>query len=232
MESLNAQLVETIDRYIETLFTPGDPALSQNVRASTEGGLPAIQVSPNQGKLLYLIAKISGARRILEIGTLGGYSTTWLARALPPSGAVITLEYEPKHAEVARRNLERAGLAGQVEVRVGPANASLRELIAGGADRFDLIFIDADKVGYLEYLDLALQLSRPGTVILADNVIRHGRVLEPEPQDPGDRGIKAYNTAIANHPRLESLIVPIIRHRIDGLAISIVKSSALTSMTP
>lgn len=223
MESLNEELVEAIDRYIESLFTPEDPTLSQNVRASAEAGLPAIQVSPNQGKLLYLIAKISGARRILEIGTLGGYSTTWLARALPPSGSVITLEYEPKHAEVARRNLERAGLADLVEIRVGAANTSLRELISDGADPFDLIFIDADKVGYLEYLDLSLQLSRPGTVVLADNVIRHGRVLEPEPQEPEARGVKAYNTAIANHPRLESLIVPIIRHRIDGLAISIVK---------
>lgn len=223
MEPLNEQLVEAIDRYIECLFTPEDSALSQNIRESAEAGLPAIQVSANQGKLLYLIAKVCGARRILEIGTLGGYSTTWLARALPPHGSVITLEYEAKHAQVARRNLECAGVAPQVEIRVGPASASLRELIARGAEPFDLIFIDADKVSYPEYLDLLLQLSRPGTIILADNVIRHGRVLEHEPQDPGDRGIKAYNAAIANHPRLESLIVPIIRHRIDGLAISIVK---------
>jgi len=223
MESVNEQLVENIDRYIESLFTPEDPVLTQNIREAAAAGLPAIQVSGNEGKLLYLIARISGGRRFLEIGTLAGYSTTWLARALPPGGSLVTLEYVPAHAEVARRNLECAGVARQVEIVVGAANDSLRELIRRRTEPFDLIFIDADKTGYLEYLELALQLSRPGTIILADNVIRHGRVLDPDLQDPDDRAVRAYNAAIASHPRLESLIVPIIRHRIDGLAISIVK---------
>jgi len=223
MESVNEQLVENIDHYIESLFTPEDSALSQNIREAATAGLPAIQVSRNEGKLLYLIAKISRGRRFLEIGTLAGYSTTWLARALPPEGSLVTLEYVPAHAEVARSNLERAGVARQVEILLGPASDSLRELIRSKAEPFDLIFIDADKIGYVEYLELALRLSHPGTIILADNVIRHGRVLDTDPQDPADRGARAYNAAIASHPRLESLILPIIRHRIDGLAISIVK---------
>jgi predicted O-methyltransferase YrrM len=223
MECVDEQLVENIDRYIEHLFAPEDSALSQNIREAAAAGLPAIQVSRNEGKLLYLIAKISGGRRFLEIGTLAGYSTTWLARALPPEGLLVTLEYVPAHADVARSNLERAGVARQVEILLGAASDSLRALIRSGTEPFDLIFIDADKIGYLEYLELALQLSRPGTIILADNVIRHGHVLDPDPQDPGDRGVRAYNAAIASHPKLESLILPIIRHRIDGLAISIVK---------
>jgi predicted O-methyltransferase YrrM len=223
MDPLTEQLVERIDRYIEDLFTPEDAALSQNIADAATAGMPAIQVSPNQGKLLYLIARMSGARHILEIGTLAGYSKTWLARALPPGGSLLTLEREPAHAEVARRNLQRAGVADRVEVRVGAANDALRELIRRGTEPFDLIFIDADKAGYVEYLELALQLSRPGTVVLADNVIRNGNVIEPDPTDAADRGARTYNHAIAWHPRLESVILPIIRSRIDGLAISIVK---------
>jgi len=142
---------------------------------------------------------------------------------LPDAGSLFTLEREPAYAEVARRNLQRAGVAQRVEVRVGPAADSLRELIADRTEAFDLIFIDADKPGYTAYLELVLQLSRSGTVILADNVIRHGNVIEESPPDAADRGAKAYNEAIARHTRLESLVLPIIRGRVDGLAISIVK---------
>ena len=223
MEPLNEQLVERIDRYIEHLFTPADAALTQNLKEADAAGLPPIQVSPNQGKLLYLLVKIVGAKRILEIGTLGGYSTTWLARALAPGGILVTLEREAKHAEIARRNLERAGVGGAVDIRVGPASESLQDLIRKGAEPFDLVFLDADKVGYVEYLELSLQLSRPGTLILADNVIRNGLVLDEHPDDATDRGARAYNQAIARHPRLESLILPIVRKRIDGMAISIVR---------
>src|SRR5580700_6209020 len=223
MEPLNEQLVARIDRYIEDLFTPPDAALLENLKDAEAAGLPAINVSPNQGHLLYLLAKISGAKRVLEIGTLGGYSTTWLARALPRQGVLITLERELKHAEVARRSLERAGLGSIVEVRVGPANDSLRDLIRSGAEAFDVIFIDADKTGYVEYLDLSLRLSHPGTLILADNVIRHGKVLDENPPDASDRGARAYNDAIARHPRLESLLLPIVRDSVDGLAISVVR---------
>jgi len=223
MQTLNEQLVEHIDAYIEALFTPADTALSANMADADAAGLPPIQVSPNQGRLLYLLAKLSGARRVLEIGTLGGYSTTCLARALPPDGSFVSLEIDPHHAEVARRNLDRAALPVSVDIRVGSAAASLSELIRSGAAPFDLIFIDADKAGYVEYLNYALELSHPGTLILADNVIRHGAVIESSPADANDRGAKAYNEAIARHPRLESLILPIIRHRIDGMAISIVR---------
>src|SRR5580658_1527808 len=223
MELLNEQLVERIDRYIEDLFTPADAALLENLKDADAAGLPAINVSPNQGHLLYLLVKIAGAKRVLEIGTLGGYSTTWLARALPRGGVLITLERELKHAEVARRSLERAGLGSIVEVRVGSANDSLRDLIGSGAKPFDAIFIDADKTGYVEYLDLSLQLSHPGTLILADNVIRNGKVMKENPPDASDRGVRAYNEAIARHPRLESLLLPIFRDEIDGLATSVVR---------
>lgn len=223
MEPLNGQLVERIDRYIEDLFTPADPALLENLKDADAAGLPAINVSPNQGHLLYLLAKIAGAKRVLEIGTLGGYSTTWLARALPGDGVLITLEQDPKHAQIARRSLARAGLGSVVDVRIGPANESLRDLIRSGAEPFDVIFIDADKTGYVGYLDLSLQLSHPGTIILADNVIRSGLVLDESPADASDRGARAYNDAIAHHPRLESLVLPIVRDRIDGLAISVVR---------
>ena len=223
METVNEQLIERIDAYIEALFTPPDAALSRNLADAEAAGLPAINVSPNQGRLLYLLAKIAGAKRVLEVGTLGGYSTTWLARALPADGLVVTLELDPRHAEVARRNLERAALAPAIDLRVGPAADSLRELIRSATAPFDLVFLDANKSGYVEYLDLALQLSRPGTLILADNVIRHGLVLDSKPADPNDAGAKAYNEAIAGDPRLESLILPIVRARMDGLAISLVR---------
>src|SRR5512135_2152856 len=175
MESFDEQLAVKIDHYIEHLFNPHDEALAQNLRDAQAADLPAINVSPNEGKLLYLIAKMAGAKRVLEIGTLGGYSTTWLARALPADGKVITLELDQKHAEVARKNLERAGVAGRVEVRVGRATETLRRMIDQREAPFDVIFIDADKTGYVEYLNLSLRLSRTGTVILADNLIRNGR---------------------------------------------------------
>ena len=186
-------------------------------------GLPHINVSPNQGKFLYLLARIAGARRILEIGTLGGYSTTWLARALPGNGRLVTLEYSGVHAETARKNLSAAGLDEIVEVRVGDAAASMRAMIGDGEPPFDFIFIDADKTGYVKYLDLSLQLSRPGTVVVADNVIRNGEVIKENPADANDRGVKSYNNAIAAHPRLESIVLPMIRAQIDGIAISLVK---------
>jgi predicted O-methyltransferase YrrM len=223
MESFDELLAVKVDRYIEHLFNPHDEALAQNLQNAQAADLPTINVSPNEGKLLYLLAKMAGAKRVLEIGTLGGYSTTWLARALPADGKVITLELDQKHAKVARNNLDRAGMADRVEVRVGHAADSLRAMIDQHAAPFDLIFIDADKTGYVEYLDLALHLSHSGTVILADNLIRNGRVLDEHPSDESARGAKAYNEAMAANPRLESIILPIIRENLDGLSISIVK---------
>src|SRR5215469_10956983 len=160
MDPLNEQLVESIDRYIEDLFSTEDAALTQNKEDAAAVGMPAIQVSPNEGKLLYLMAKLTRARRVLEIGTLAGYSTTWLARALPEGGSVLSLERESLHADIARRNLERAGVAAKVRIQVGVARESLGELVRRGEEPFDLIFIDADKAGYVEYLGFALQLSR------------------------------------------------------------------------
>ncbi len=213
-------LARRADAYVEDLFVPPDDAISRGLEDAEAAGLPSINVSPNEGKLLHLIARITRASRVLEIGTLGGYSTTWLARALPPGGRLVTLELEPLHAEVARANLARAGVADRVEIRIGPASASLRALIERHEPPFDLVFIDADKEGYVEYLELSLRLVRRGSVILADNTLR--RVFE-DPSDPGVQGIKAFNERIASHPRLDSLIVPIIRGHLDGLSISIVE---------
>ncbi|HUL79438.1 MAG TPA: O-methyltransferase [Vicinamibacteria bacterium] len=209
------------DAYVQQLFVPRDDALSEGLADAAAAGLPAINVSPSEGKLLHLIVRMARAARVLEVGTLGGYSTTWLARALPPAGRLVSLELDPRHAGVARANLARAGVADRVEVRVGRASDSLRTLIEGREPPFDLVFIDADKEGYCEYLDLSLQLVRPGSVIVADNTLR--RVLDEGPEDAGVRAVKAFNERIASHPRLHSLIVPIIRERLDGLSISIVE---------
>jgi predicted O-methyltransferase YrrM len=223
MPGFNEQLAQRIDTYIESVFVGEDPILTANIENAKAAGLPAINVSPAQGKFLHLLARISGARRVLEIGTLGAYSTTWLGRALPAEGRLITLEFSPAHAAVARRNLADAGLDGIAEVRVGDAAASLSAMIEAGEAPFDFIFIDADKVGYVKYLGLALQLSRPGTVIVADNVIRNGAVMDENPGEPNDRGARNYNAAVASDPRLESIAVPIFRDKIDGIAISLVK---------
>jgi predicted O-methyltransferase YrrM len=222
MESFNERLAIKVDQYIEHLLNPQDEALVQNLQNAQEAELPTINVSPNEGKLLYLLTKIAGAKRVLEIGTLGGYSTTWLARALPADGKVITLELDEKHAEVAQQNLARAGVADRVEVRVGPAVETLHQMIDQHETPFDLIFIDADKAGYVEYLDLSLPLAHAGTVILADNLIRNGRVIDDQPGDASARGAKAYNESMAARPELESIILPIIRENLDGLSISIV----------
>lgn len=223
MHTFDGALAERVDRYVEELFVPPDPALAQGLADAAAAGLPDIAVSPNEGKLLHLLARLVQPARILEIGTLGGYSTAWLARALRPGGRLVTLELDPHHAAVARGNLARAGLAAQVEVREGPAAAALRAMIAAGEPPFDVVFVDADKQAYPEYLELSLQLARPGTLLLADNVIRNGRVLDPGHRDPLVQGIRAFNARLAAHPRLDSLILPIFRDQLDGLSISIVR---------
>lgn len=223
MEPIDGDLLERIDRYVEELFAPVDPVLASNLEAARAAGLPAINVSAAQGKLLYMLARIAGARRVLELGTLGGFSTTWLARALPPGGHVVTLEADPEHARVAAGNLEGAASGVTIDVRVGDAADLLRGMIDQREPAFDLAFIDADKPRYVEYLDLVVRLSRPGTVILADNVIRHGLVIDAATDDPSAQGARAYNAAIASHPRLESIVLPLLRDQVDGLAISIVR---------
>ncbi len=212
------ELTKDIDSYVEGLFaTPGE-VLERTLRRSEEAGLPEIQVSPNQGKLLRLLTEISGARRVLEIGTLGGYSAIHFARGLPRNGTLISLELDEQHAEVARENLEYAGLAGKVEILVGEAKKLLEAMVESGVVPFDLIFIDADKEGYPEYLEWSLKLSRPGSLILADNAIRGGSVLEPE--DESARATREFNETLAGHPRLSAIVLPLIRERIDGLAIA------------
>jgi caffeoyl-CoA O-methyltransferase len=212
-----------IEKYIESLFVAPDPVLTQNISDADEAGLPAIQVSPNQGKLLYLLLKMCGASRVLEIGTLGGYSTTWLARALGDGGSVTSLELNQTHADVARKNVDRAGVGARVTIHVGPAEQTLQRLIDQRVPKFDLIFIDADKPGYPRYLDLSLQLSRPGTVVLADNLIRDGGVMDAVPEEENARAARAFNAILAADQRLESIIIPVLGKKVDGMSISIVK---------
>ena len=215
-------LLLRIDSYVEGLFAPPDPALEGALRRSRRAGLPGINVSPNEGKLLQLLAEIAGAKRILEVGTLGGYSTIHLARALPEEGLLISLELDEGYAEVARESLAKAGVKDRVEVRVGDARELLAGMVESGAAPFDLTFIDADKVSYPEYLEWALQLSRPGSLILADNTIRGGSVIDAE--DESARATRKLNGTLAKDPRLSGIILPLIREGIDGLAIARVRA--------
>ena len=215
------RLLREIDDYVAGLFAPQDEALEAALEDTRRGGLPEINVSASEGKPMQMLVEISGARRVLEVGTLGGYSSIWLARALPDDGTLISLELRERNAEVARRNVGRAGLSEKVEVRVGDARESLAGLVENGGGPFDLIFIDADKENYPEYLDWSLRLSRPGTLILGDNAIRDGAVLDP--LDGASRAMRGFNERLAKDPRLSAILLPLIRDRIDGLAIARVK---------
>jgi predicted O-methyltransferase YrrM len=221
METQN--IFATIDRYIDDLFAPEDEVLTAARKEARKAALPEIQVSSGQGKFIYLLAKAVGARRILELGTLGGYSAIWLARALPEDGLMVTLELENKYAKVAASNLGRAGLLNKVEIIVGPALDTLPKVVAR-KDPFDLVFLDADKVNYPNYFPLIMQTVRQGTLILADNVIRKGAVLDRNPDDPSAGAARAFNAMIAADPRLEAVVlqqVGIKGH--DGLAIARVR---------
>jgi predicted O-methyltransferase YrrM len=210
-----------VDRYLADRLLEPDAALDGALEASAAAGLPAAGVSPTQGRLLELLARIQGARTILELGTLGAYSTIWLARALAPGGRLITLELDAGHAEVARANLERAGLADVVAVRVGPARQTLAALAAERHDPFDLVFIDADKAGNAEYLAAALELSRPGTLIVADNVIRGGSVLDGD--DPSAVGVRRFFDLVAAEPRLRATAIQTVGEKgYDGFALAVV----------
>src|SRR5882724_2551514 len=212
-----------VDQYFSDLLVKPDSALNEALKASTAAGLPEISVSANQGKMLFLLARLMGARRILELGTLGGYSTIWLARSLPADGRLITLEFEQKHADVARANITRAGLAGKVEVRVGRAIDSLPQLAAEGLGPFDLIFIDADKPSYPDYFPWALKLSRSGTLIIADNVVRKGAVADPNSTDPNVLGVRRMNELIAREPRVTATALQTVGVKgYDGLAFALV----------
>ena len=212
------ELLREIDTYVEGLFAPSDETLEAALRDSRRAGLPEINVSPNEGRLLQLLVEIAGARRILEIGTLGGYSAIHFARALPDDGALISLEIDEHHAKVARNNVERAGLSDKVEIRVGDAHELLATLIEDDEGPFDIIFIDADKESYPDYLDSSLVLTRAGSLILGDNTIRGGTVLDPK--DATARATREFNERIARDPNLSGIVLPLIRERIDGLAIA------------
>ncbi|AUH53037.1 methyltransferase [Chromobacterium sp. ATCC 53434] len=219
----DARWNEVDDYFCKQLVGP-DAALDAALAASAAAGLPAINVAPNQGKFLNLLARIHGAKRILEIGTLGGYSAIWLARALPAGGRLLTLEYEPRHVEVAAANLARAGLADRVDILQGAAAETLQGLIAAGEVPFDLIFIDADKPNNPVYLELALRLSRPGTVIVGDNVARQGEVANPANPDPAIVGTRRFIELLGADPRLSATAIQTVGSKgYDGFALAIVE---------
>jgi predicted O-methyltransferase YrrM len=212
-----------VDQYVADLFEPPDAALEAALADSRAAGLPPINVTPNQGRMLHLIARAMGARRILEIGTLGGYSTIFLARALPPDGRVVTLEAEPRHAEVARANFARAGLSDVIDLRLGPALETLPRLVESGAGPFDVMFIDAHKPEYPDYLTWALKLSRPGTLIIADNIVRGGAVADAASTDANVQGVRRFNAQLAAEPRVRATIVQTVGSKgYDGFAMAIV----------
>ncbi len=212
-----------VDEYFaDALIAPGDgfdAALDSNRKAD----LPAIDVTPLQGKFLEILVRATRARRVLEIGTLGGYSTLWLARALPDDGVVVTLELEPRHAEIAKGNLEAAGLANRVELRIGPAAETLATLVHEHTPPFDFIFIDADKASYPEYLQWSMTLSRPGTLIVADNVVRDGKVIDPENSDPNIRGVRHFTEMVSAEPRLSATALQTVAGKgYDGFVVAVV----------
>jgi predicted O-methyltransferase YrrM len=214
-----------VDQYLDGLLVGHDEALESALRASDEAGLPAINVAAMQGKLLHLLARIRGARAILEVGTLGGYSTIWMARALPADGRLVTLEIDKRHADVARANIARAGLAQQVQVRLGPALDLLAQLGAERAGPFDLTFIDADKENNPAYFEWALRLSRPGSVIVVDNVVRGGAVTDADSTDPSVQGVRRLNQMMASDPRVSATTIQTVCAKgYDGFALALVNS--------
>jgi predicted O-methyltransferase YrrM len=222
---MDKELWTAVDEYLNAHLIPNDPILDAALKSNTAANLPTIDVTPTQGKLLHFLARIQGARRILEIGTLGAYSTIWLARALPIDGKLITLEVSAKHAQVARANIERAELSSIVELRQGAALDSLKKLQKEAVPPFDLIFIDADKENNPVYLEWAIRLSRPGTIIIVDNVIRDGAIIHPEDTDPRVQGSRRLFEKIAADPHLDATALQIVGSKgYDGFALAIVKS--------
>lgn len=217
------EIWKKVDNFFTDALIPADTALDAALAVNREADLPAIDVTPLQGKFLELLIRATGAKRVLELGTLGGYSTIWMARAVGENGKVITLELEKRHAEIARRNIDNAGLADRVELRVGPASDSLAALIAEKSAPFDFIFMDADKAGYPNYIRQSLKLSRPGTLIIADNVVRDGKVIDPENPDPHIKGVRRFTEIVAAEPRLSTTVLQTVGSKgYDGFAIAMV----------
>ncbi len=219
---MNPEQWTQVDHYLNGLFVADDDVLAAALQASDAAGLPQIQVAPNQGKLLSILARSIGARSMLEFGTLGGYSTIWLARALPEDGKLITMEYDPKHAEVAKKNIAHAGFATQVEVRLGKALDSLPQIEREG-HTFDVVFIDADKANMPSYFEWALKLTRVGGLIIGDNVVRGGGVVNENSDDPNIRGVRKYLEMAASNPRVMTTAIQTVGSKgYDGLAMSLV----------
>jgi predicted O-methyltransferase YrrM len=215
---------DAVDRYLTGTVVLPDPRFATLQEAADEAGLPAIQVSAAQGKLLHLLARMVGARRILEIGTLAGYSTVWLARALPADGRMVTLELDPHHAAVARENIARMGLEPVVEVRVGPALDSLSRMAFDNTAPFDLVFVDADKASIADYVEWSVQLSHPGTVVVVDNVVRGGAVVDAESDDPNVQGVRRFNAMLAGHERLDATTIQTVGSKgYDGFTLAVVR---------
>ena len=225
---MNPKLFADVDRYIADLLAPQDDALLSTIESLDRSGMPQHSVSPNQGKLLYTLALLCNARNnILEIGTLGGYSTIWLARALPNDGRLISVEYNSLHAEVARQNITRAGLETKVEIRVGKAIELLPQIESETTTPFDLIFIDADKPPYTEYFQWAVKLARPGALIIADNVIREGKVLDTNSEDEKVIGVQRFNEMLATNSDVTATILQTIGIKgYDGMAITLVNQNS------
>jgi predicted O-methyltransferase YrrM len=222
-EHSHTQQWDDVDRYIVENIVGSDPVLEAALQAAEEAGLPSIAVAPNQGKFLHLLALTKGARRILEIGTLGGYSTIWLARALPPGGRLVTLEVDPKHAKVAQANLDHAGLSKLVEIRVGPAVQSLEQMDKAGVDPFDMIFIDADKPSNPSYLEWALKLANSRALIVTDNVVREGEIANAGSDDPAIQGTRRMFDMLGADPRLSATAIQTVGSKgYDGFAMAVV----------
>lgn len=220
---MNTSIFEKVETYIRNLFAPEDEVLSDTIQSLDREGLPQISISANQGKFLQIMAMMTNATKILELGTLGGYSTIWLARALTGQGKLITIEFDEHHAAVARKNIHKAGLSQKVELRVGKALDILPKMVADHEGPFDMIFIDADKPPYAEYFNHALQLSRPGTIIICDNVIREGEVLDNNATDEKVQGVQRLNQLLSNHPKVTATILPTVGVKgYDGMAIAVV----------
>jgi predicted O-methyltransferase YrrM len=220
---MTEQVWSNVERYISDSMVRADAALDAALAASDAAGLPAINVAPNQGKLLHMLALMVGAKRILEIGTLGGYSTIWMARALPAEGRLITLEADRKHAELARRNIDAAGAGALVEIQLGKA-LELLPAVAAAPERFDLIFIDADKANTVSYFEWALKLAHPGSVIVVDNVVRKGAVADPSSSDKDVQGMRRFYDRLADEPRVIATAIQTVGSKgYDGFAIAIVK---------
>jgi predicted O-methyltransferase YrrM len=223
MRKDSKKLWTEVDQYFAGLLAPGDAELDAAIQANRKARLPEIDVSPLQGKFLHVLVRITQAKRVLEIGTLGGYSTICMARALPKGGRIVTLEFEPRHAEIARANLRRAGMLSRVDIRVGPALGTLPILHSEGAGPFDFIFVDADKENNPQYLEWALKLSRPGTVIVVDNVARHGTVIQAKSTEPDVVGTRRMMQVMAKNPRLSATALQTVGVKgLDGFAIAVV----------